>query len=63
MQAIVFTQYGSSDVLELREVEKPQPKPDEVLVKVHAAAANPLDWRRMRANPFLVRFGEGLLKP
>ena len=63
MKAIVYEKYGSPDVLELIEVEKPIPKDDEVLVKVHAAAANPLDWHRMRGAPFLVRLTEGFLKP
>ena len=40
MKAIVFTKYGSPDVLELKEVEKPTPKDDEVLIRVHAASIN-----------------------
>ena len=63
VKAIVYTKYGSPDVLELKEVEKPTPKEDEVLVKIHAAAANPLDWHYMRATPFVMRFVSGLLKP
>lgn len=63
MKAIRFNKYGSPDVLELTEVEKPVPKEDQVLVKVIAASANPLDWHRMRGKPFLVRLGEGFLKP
>src|SRR5687767_7535056 len=63
MKAIVFTQYGSPDVLQFKEVEKPTPKENEVLVKIHAASANPLDWRLMRATPFLARLENGLLKP
>src|SRR6476660_8343377 len=63
MQAIVYTTYGSPDVLQLNDVEKPTPKDNEVLVKVHAASANPLDWHLMRAEPFLARLGNGLLKP
>lgn len=63
MKMIVFEKYGSPDVLELKEVEKPTPKDDEVLVKVHAAAANPLDWHRMRGAPFLVRLSDGFFKP
>ena len=63
MKAIVYTKYGSPDVLELKEVQKPTPKDNEVLVKVLAASVNPLDWHLMRATPFLVRLTEGFLKP
>jgi NADPH:quinone reductase-like Zn-dependent oxidoreductase len=64
MKAIVYTEYGPPDVLNLQEVQKPVPKDDEVLVKVHAASANAADWHLMRADPFLVRLmGFGLLKP
>jgi NADPH:quinone reductase-like Zn-dependent oxidoreductase len=63
MKAIICPQYGSPDVLKLKDVAKPTPKDDEVLVKVHAASANPLDWHKMRGAPFLVRLSDGLLKP
>src|SRR5262249_33208385 len=63
MQAIVVTNYGPPEVLQLKEVEKPTPRDHQVLVKVYAASANPLDWHRMRGTPFLVRLGEGLRKP
>ncbi|HSJ89210.1 MAG TPA: NAD(P)-dependent alcohol dehydrogenase [Anaerolineales bacterium] len=63
MKAIRFNKYGSPDVLELVEVEKPTPNEEQVLVKVVAASANPLDWHRMEGKPFLARMGEGLLKP
>ena len=63
MKAVVFEKYGTPDVLELKAVEKPTPKADEVLIKVQATAVNPLDWHRLRADPFLVRFSEGLSKP
>ncbi len=63
MKAIVYTKYGSPDVLQLKEVEKPKPKNDEVLVKVHAASVNPLDWHNMRGEPFLQRQESGLFKP
>ncbi len=63
MKAIVYYNYGSPDVLKLEEVEKTTPKDDEVLIRVHAASANPLDWHIMRAEPFLARLEAGLLKP
>src|SRR6478672_9962935 len=63
MKAIVYTQYGSPDVLHLQEVEKPTPKDNEVLVKIHAASANPADWHTMRGAPFLARLVNGLFKP
>lgn len=63
MKAFIFEKYGSPDVLELREIEKPTIGDTDLLVKVQAASANPLDWHRMRAAPFLVRFSDGLLKP
>lgn len=63
MKAAVFTEYGSPDVLRLEEVERPTPKDKEVRVKIHAASANPLDWHKLRGQPFLVRLEGGLLKP
>jgi len=63
MKAIVYTQYGPPDVLELKEVEKPSPKADEILIKVHAASVNAADWHYLRGAPFLFRLECGLLKP
>jgi NADPH:quinone reductase-like Zn-dependent oxidoreductase len=63
MKAIVFTKYGSPDFLELKEVEKPTPKDNEVLVKVHAASINSWDWELLRGTPFANRLIFGLLKP
>lgn len=64
MKAIVYTRYGPPDVLQFREVEKPEPADDEVLVKVHAASVNPFDWHLMRGEPFPVRLAiGGLLAP
>jgi NADPH:quinone reductase-like Zn-dependent oxidoreductase len=63
MQAIVYHTYGSPDVLKLEEVQKPIPQADQVLVKVIAASTAAGDWHLLRADPFLVRFMSGLLKP
>lgn len=56
MKAIVYTKYGSPDVLQLKDLEKPVPADDEVLINVHAASVNAADWHLLRADPFLVRF-------
>jgi NADPH:quinone reductase-like Zn-dependent oxidoreductase len=63
MKAIVYTQYGSPDVLQFIDVEKPTPKDDEVLVKVLAVSANAADLHLLRGDPFLFRFTSGLQKP
>lgn len=63
MKAIIYETYGSADVLQLKDMEKPSPQPNEVLVRVVASSANPLDWRMMRATPFLARLDNGLFKP
>jgi NADPH:quinone reductase-like Zn-dependent oxidoreductase len=63
MKAMVYTTYGSPDVLQLKEVEKPTPKDNEVLIRIHAASANAADWHLLRGDPFLLRLGYGLLKP
>ena len=63
MRAIVYTEYGSPDVLQFTEVAKPTPKADEVLIRVLAASVNPLDWHFMRGTPYLVRIMAGLRKP
>lgn len=63
MKAIVYTEYGPPDVLKMQDVPKPTPQDHEVIIKVHAAAVNPADWRMMRATPFLARLDGGLTKP
>lgn len=63
IRAVVYCDYGQADVLKLEEIEKPTPGDDQILVKVHAAAANPLDWHYMRGTPYLMRMGTGLRKP
>lgn len=64
MKAIEYLKYGSPDVLHLKDVEKPTPGDDEVLIKIHAASVNAYDWHYLTADIFLVRLmGAGLLKP
>ncbi len=63
MRAIVYTEYGSPEVLQLAEVTKPTPKDDEVLLDIHAASLNPLDWHFMRGTPNVMRIMSGLRRP
>ncbi len=63
MKAIICTRYGAPDVLKVVDAEKPIPKDNEVLVKIHASSINSYDWHIMRGSPFLVRLREGLFKP
>ena len=63
MKAIVYRCYGSPDVLEFADIEKPTPADDEVLVKVVAASVNPLDWHYMRGSPYFMRLMVGLGAP
>jgi len=62
MKAIVYTKYGPPEVLQLKEVEKPTPRDDEVLIKVQAASVNRSDWEGLRGTPLYARIG-GILKP
>lgn len=63
MKAIVREVYGGPEVLQLRDVERPTPKPHEVLVKVRASSVNRADWFVMTGTPFPFRFVMGLFKP
>jgi NADPH:quinone reductase-like Zn-dependent oxidoreductase len=63
MKAIVQDRYGSPDALEFRDVGKPVPADNEVLVRVHAAAVNAYDWHLMRGDPYLARLTLGLGRP
>jgi NADPH:quinone reductase-like Zn-dependent oxidoreductase len=63
MKAVVYTQYGPPDVLQLKEVERPVPKDHEVLIRVHATTVNRTDCATIRAIPFFARFFTGLFRP
>ena len=64
MKAVVYTNYGSPDVLEIRDIKKPVPNDDQVLIKVRTASINPLDWHFMEGTPYIMRaIGVGLRKP
>ncbi|HEU5142474.1 MAG TPA: NAD(P)-dependent alcohol dehydrogenase [Solirubrobacterales bacterium] len=63
MKAIVYDRYGSPAVLQLREIDRPVPKDDQVLVRVNASSVNPIDWHRLRGQPYFMRGSEGLRRP
>ena len=63
MQAVVREQYGSPAVLRLEQVQKPTPKPNEVLIRVHAASPNAADLHLLRGQPFMLRLAYGLFRP
>lgn len=63
MKAITYTQYGPADVLQLSDVAKPEPKDDQVQIRVCAASLNPLDWHYLRGTPYFLRLESGIGKP
>jgi NADPH:quinone reductase-like Zn-dependent oxidoreductase len=63
MKAVICTKYGAPDVLKIRELEKPKPKDNQVLIKIYSTTAHIGDTRIRRADPFLVRLVFGFFKP
>src|SRR5262245_24513883 len=63
MKAIVYDRYGPAEALRLADVDRPEVGADQVLVRIRAAAANPLDWHLMKGEPYIARLQLGVRRP
>ena len=63
MKAVVRRCYGPPDVIRVEQIERPVPADDQMLVKVHAAAINPVEWHEVRGTPYIMRIMEGFGAP
>ena len=63
MKAAIYRCYGSSDVIELADLPRPEPGDNEILVRIQAAAVNPLDWHFLTGTPYFLRLQAGLRQP
>ena len=63
MKAVVYHEYGSPDALQLRDVEMPEPRSNELRIRMRAASVNPADLYLLRGSPYMLRFQIGLKRP
>jgi NADPH:quinone reductase-like Zn-dependent oxidoreductase len=63
MRAMVYEKYGNPEVLQLKELDKPKPKDNDLLIKVKATTVNRTDCANLSAKPFIMRFSLGLFRP